>query len=188
MIVKLNNKWAVWWLLELSIVSVIVLFITTWIYTIITDSYQKYSNYKIQKYVVEQNNNILKHLGSIRFWEWVSVIDQYPVNHPNHTYIQIQLPQEEIMELRPIDYWTWTNDISFIYKWQELFMYDKEVIDIKKFLITPLDNSVNRWWLKFDIELWAYKDNFNASKRFWNVSYDIKYSITYTFRNTSTEE
>lgn len=188
---KFNKKWFT--LIELIFASIITMFIIGSIYTIAIDSYKKYNSYRIKGYVLQENTKFLKYLWRIRYWEGINYIDKNPVNHPNISDITINLPEWKQISYQWDDLWiNNTNDISFIdTDGNELYMYDKDIIEFKKFEITPLDPDIHRWWVRIHIIMWTswrydpIKNRINrkATKLFGNTSFFLDYYITYTFRN-----
>jgi len=203
---KINKNWFVWWIVEMSIVVIIIAFILLALFTISTDAYKKYNSYRIKNFVLEENAKIQKALSWIRFGEWIKFIDETPVNHPELSNIIVQFPDSEQIEFRiddlwaddisPTDFWpNWltsadSNDFSFFNNDnQEIYVYNKDIIEIRKMNIIPLDPNINRWWVLIHLELWAdWRNNQLAARMFWNNEYFMEYNIVYTFRNTAQED
>ena len=198
MAITINRKWFATSILELSIVMIVMGFILSTLYVLTTDAYKKYNGYRIKNFVIEENTKFLKAVAWARFGETLKYIDESPINHPNLSNMIISFPNEKKIEFRPDDLWVDdTNDITFFnIDDQEIYTYNKDIIEIKKFKVTQLDDTVHRWWVRIHIVLWASwkrneltgKQNQLTARIFWNNEYFLDYYITYTFRNTPQED
>jgi len=190
-ILKNNKAWFT--LLEVFFASMIFMIIITSVYYVSMYSYKEYNSYRIQNYVIQENQKLLNFLWRIRYATSIQYIDKNPTNHPNISDLKLNIPEGKTIQYVADDLWTDTNDISFIdVDSQKLYIYNKDIIELKKFEVTPLDPDIHRWWVRIHIIIWAswkkdpitWKINYNTAKLFWNTKYYLDYYITYTFRNS----
>lgn len=186
---KINKKWAIS-LVEMIIVTVIMSFILVSLYTITIDAYSKFNSFRAKNFLLEESNKIQRNLASIRFAKDIVYLDQSPINHPELSEISFLLPNDDTFQIIPFDEGENTDSLTFIdTEWNEIYVYNKDLIDIKKFTITEMDQNINRWWVRINMLLSInWNENELAARRFWNIDYEQEYNIVYTFRNNSNSD
>jgi len=188
---KLNKKWFTF--LEMIFALLVAMIVLTGIYSLATNAMKNYNNFRIQRYVIEENDKFLRALGWLRFWMWINYLDQNPVDHPKFSDLKINFPDNKTISFEAVDpNGEKVNDIKFINtEWKEIYTYNQDVITVKEFEVVPLDKDVHRWWVRVHVKIGAsgkydpdtWKINRRVSKMFWNTEYWLDYYITYTFRN-----
>jgi len=132
--------------------------------------------------VLKANAMIIKGIWGIRFWNEIKWID----NSTDRATVRLWIWEDSEIQFIWDNGNTLNNDV--VYKneqWNEVYLYDKDLLKFKKFKVVQLNNSVNRTWLKFYIEFWlSWKDSIENATRFWKDNeFFLKYPITYTLRN-----
>lgn len=139
---------------------------------------------KSQLYAGVYKNNalFLKALAGTRFGNGIDFID----SDPTWGSVVVSMPWETQIKFL----WTKSSainkDVNFINEsWTEIQTYEKWLYYFDRFEPIEIDNSINRWWVRYTIRFWtSWKHSELAARRFGiNEEYFLTYTVMYTFRN-----
>lgn len=178
--IKKNRKWNS--LIELSVIMLIVPILTLTFSNIAIKWLKIFKEAQMYAVVIKNNSTFLKWLWGIRFANSIEWLD----NSTDRWTIKLWFWEDK--EIKFIwDNWSTSNDdvLFFNENWDEIYLYDKEILKFEKFKPIQLNDSINRKWIRFYIKFWlSWKDNIITATRFWKDSeFFLEYPITYTLRN-----
>lgn len=175
-----NRLWAS--VIELTVMLLIMPLLLVAFSGITLEAINQFKKSQLYAWVYKNNALFLKALSWTRFWNGIEFID----SDPKWGSVIISMPWDTQIKFLGTKSSALHKDVNFINEaGTEIYTYEKGLYYFDRFEPVEIDNSINRWWVRYSIRFGtSWKHSELAARKFGiNEEYFLTYTVMYTFRN-----